>query len=146
MIIAWILSLIAMITALVSNLEHSTALQLRLLGIEKAAHTAFVAAENKLNQCEAQLSHAAPLALLNAHDTSAACEITVVDANSTGELIRIRAFGGAIPTQPTPSKSNHAKQTALESMVYRNKQDHTLERLSWRLLWSADQSVQRNSL
>ena len=146
MIITWVLCMIVMVASLVSQLEHSAALQVRLLAIEHEAHTAFAAAENKLNQCEAQLSHAAPLALLNAHDTSAACEITVVDANSTGELIRIRAFGGAIPTQPTPSKSNHAKQTALESMVYRNKQDHTLERLSWRLLWSADQSVQRNSL
>ena len=146
MIIAWVLCMIVMVTSLVGQLEHSAALQIRLLAIEQEAHTAFVAAENKLNQCEAQLSNAAPLAVLNAYDASAACDITIVDANTRGELIRIRAFGGAIPTQPTPSKSNHAKQTALESMVYRNKQDHTLERLSWRVLWSADQSVQRNPI
>jgi hypothetical protein len=145
MIVVWILSLIAMITALVSNLEHSTALQLRLLAIENAAHAAFVAAENKLDQCEAQLSNAALPAVLNVRDAGAACEVTVVDANARGELIRIRALGSAIPKQSTSSSPDHAKQTALESMVYRNKQDHTLERLSWRLLWSEDQSVRRNS-
>jgi Tfp pilus assembly protein PilX len=138
--------MIVMVASLVSQLEHSAALQVRLLAIEHEAHTAFAAAENKLNQCEAQLSHAAPLALLNAHDTSAACEITVVDANSTGELIRIRALGSAVPKMSTPSSPDHAKQTVLELMVYRNKRDHTLERLSWHVLWSEDQSVQRNSL
>jgi len=145
MIVAWILSLIAMITALVSNLEHSTALQLRLLAIENAAHAAFVAAENKLDQCEAQLSNASLPAVLNVRDAGAACEVTVVDANARGELIRIRALGSAMPKQPTASKPNHAKQTALESTVYRNKVDHTVERLSWRVMWSVDQSVRRNS-
>lgn len=138
MIIVWILCMIVMVTSLVSQLGHSTALQIRLLAIEEEAHTAFVAAEDTLNQCEAQLSNAAPLAVLNAHDTSAACDITVVDANARGELIRIRARGSAVAKQPASSKLNHTKQTALESMVYRNKQDHTLERLSWRVLWSAE--------
>ena len=139
MIIAWILSIIAIVTTLVINLEHSTALQIRLLAIEREAHAAFAAAENKLNQCEAQLRNADPLA------ASTACDVTVVDANTRGELIRIRALGSAIPKQPTPSKPNHAKQTLLELMVYRNKQDHTLERLSWRVLWSEAQSDQRSS-
>ena len=139
MIIAWVLCMIVLVTGLVSQLEHSAALQIRLLAIEQEAHTAFVAAENKLNKCEAQLSNTNPLVVLNA------CDITIVNANTRGELIRIRAFGSAIPKQPSTSKSNHAKQTLLESMVYRNKQDHTLERLSWRVLWSVDQSVQRNS-
>ena len=145
MIIAWVLSMIIVISSLVGYLEHSIALQIRLLAIEHEAHAAFAAAENQLNQCEAQLSDATSLAVLNAHDTSTACDVTVVDANSRGELIRIRAFGRAIPKQPTPSKPNHAKQTVLESMVYRNKQDHAIKRLSWRVLWSADSSVQRNS-
>ena len=146
MIIAWVLCMIVMVTSLGSQLGHSAALQIRLLAIEEEAHAAFVAAENTLNQCEAQLSNAAPLAVMNVHNASAACDITVVDGNARGELIRIRALGSAVPKQPTPSKPNPAKQTVLESMVYRNKQDHTLERLSWRVLWSADQSVQRNSL
>jgi hypothetical protein len=146
MIIAWVLCMIVMVTSLVSQLGHSTALQIRLLAIEHVAHAAFAAAEKKLNQCEAQLSGAAPLAALNAHDASAACDITVVDTNARGELIRIRALGSAIPKEPITSKPNHAKQTVLESMVYRNKQDHTLERLSWRVLWSEDQSVQRDPL
>jgi Tfp pilus assembly protein PilX len=138
MIIAWILSIIAIMTTLVINLEHSAALQIRLLVIEEEAHTAFVAAESTLHQCEAQLSNVAPLAVLSAHNASAACDIAVVDANARGELIRIHARGSAISKQPTASKLNHTKQTALESMVYRNKQDHTLERLSWRVLWSAE--------
>jgi Tfp pilus assembly protein PilX len=133
MIIAWVLSMIIVLSSLVGYLEHSTALQIRLLAIEQEAHAAFVAAESKLNQCEAQLS-----------DANTACDIAVVDANSRGELIRIRVIGSAIAKQPIPSKSNQAKQTLLESMVYRNKQDHTIERLSWRVLWSAGQSVQRN--
>ena len=139
MIIAWVLCMIVMVTSLVSQLGHSAALQIRLLAIEHEAHAAFAAAEKKLNQCEAQLSNAAPLAVLNAHDTSAVCDVTVVDANARGEIIRIRAHGSAISKQPTTSKPKHAKQTLLESMVYRNKQDHTLERLSWRVLWSASQ-------
>jgi Tfp pilus assembly protein PilX len=144
MIIVWVLCTIIMVTGLVSQLEHSAALQIRLLTIEREAHAAFVAAENKLNQCEAQLSNTNPLAASNTHDAMAACDIAVVDANAIGELIRIRSRGGALPKQPIPSKLNYTKQAALESMVYRNKQDHTLERLSWRVLWLADQSVQRN--
>ena len=139
MIIAWVLCMIVMVTGLVSQLGHSAALQIRLLAIEHEAHAAFAAAEKKLNQCEAQLSNAAPLAVLNAHDTSAVCDVTVVDANARGEIIRIRAHGSAISKQPTTPKPKDAKQTLLESMVYRNKQDHTLERLSWRVLWSASQ-------
>ena len=146
MIIAWVLCMIVMVTSLVSQLGNSTALQVRLLAIEEEAHAAFVAAENTLNQCEAQLSNTVPLAVLNVHDASAACDITVVDANTSAELIRIRALGSAVAKQPTSSKPNPAKQTVLESMVYRNKQDHTLERLSWRVLWSVDPSVQRNPL
>ena len=131
MIIAWVLCMIVMVGGLVNQIGHSAALQIRLLAIEEKAHTAFVAAENTLNQCEAQLSNATPLAVLNLHDASAACDITVVDANTRGELIRIRARGSA-------------KQTALESMAYRNKQDQSIERVSWRVLWSVEQPADRN--
>jgi Tfp pilus assembly protein PilX len=112
MIIAWILSIIALITTLVVNLEHSTALQIRLLAIEQEAHTAFVAAEKQLNQCEAQLSNACSI-FCSALNTIAAttCDITVVDANAIGELIRIRALGNAVAKKPTPSESKHAKHT-----------------------------------
>jgi Tfp pilus assembly protein PilX len=132
MIIAWVLWMIIMVTGLVGQLEHSAALQIRLLTIEHEAHAAFVAAENKLNQCEAQLGNTTPLAASNAYDASAACDITIVDANARGELIRIRARGSA-------------KQTALESMVYRNKKDQSIGRLSWRVMWSVDRPVRRNS-
>ena len=138
--------MILMVTGLFSQLEHSAALQIRLLAIEREAQAAFIAAENKLNQCEAQLSNAVSLDVLNAHDTSAACEVAVVDANARGELIRIRALGSAIPKEPTTSKPNHAKQVLLELMVYRNKQDQRIERQSWRVLRSADHSVQGNLL
>jgi Tfp pilus assembly protein PilX len=138
MIIAWVLCMIVLVTSLVSQLVDSAALQIRLLAIEHEAHATFAAAENKLKQCEAQLSDAASLAALNVYDASTVCDITVVDANTRGELIRIRAAGSTVPKQPTSSKPNHAKQTILESMVYRNKQDRTLERLSWRVLWSVD--------
>jgi Tfp pilus assembly protein PilX len=141
MIIAWILSIIAIVTTLVINLEHSTALQIRLLAIEREAHAAFAAAEKQLDQCEAQLSNAAPLAVLTEHDASAACDITVVDTNSRGELIRIRALGSAVPKQPTLSKPTHSQQTQLESMVYRDKRDHSIRRLNWRVLWSATGST-----
>ena len=141
MIIAWVLSIIAIMTTLVTNLERSTALQIRLLAIEQEAHIAFVAAEKQLDQCEAQLSAETPLAVLNAHDASAACDITVVDANAIGELIRIRALGSGVPKNSMPTESNHTKQLQLESMVYRDKRDHILKRLSWRVLWSATQSI-----
>jgi Tfp pilus assembly protein PilX len=139
MIIAWVLYMIVMVTSLVSQLGHSAALQIRLLAIEHEAHAAFAAAEKKLNQCEAQLSNATSLTVFSEHDANAACDITIVDANPRGELIRVRALGSAMPTQLIPAKPKHAKQTLLESMVYRNKQDHILERLSWRVLWSASQ-------
>jgi len=141
MIIAWVLSIITIMTALVINLEHSTALQIRLLAIEQEAHTAFVAAEKHLDQCEAQLGNTTPLAVLNEDDAGTQCDLTVVDANTRGELIRIRVLGNAIPKNPMPPESNHTKQLQLESMVYRDKQDHTVKRLSWRVLWSATQSI-----
>jgi len=141
MIIAWILSIIAIVTTLVINLEHSTALQIRLLAIEREAHAAFAAVENQLDYCEAQLSNAAPLAVLTEHDATTTCDITIVDANTTGELIRVRAYGSAIPKHPTESKPTHAKQTQLESMVYRDKRDHSVRRLNWRVLWPATGST-----
>jgi len=146
MIIAWVLCMIMVLSGLVSQLGHSAALQIRLVVIEQEAHKAFVAAEKQLDRCEAQLGSMTPLALLNEDDASTACDITIVDTNARGKLIRIQALGSAIAKEPITSKPNHAKQTVLESMVYRNKQDHTLERLSWRVLWSVDQSVQRDPL
>jgi Tfp pilus assembly protein PilX len=146
MIIAWVLCMIVMVTSLVSQLGHSAALQIRLLAIEEEAQKAFAAAENKLDRCEAQLSHAASPAVLSAYDVSTVCAMTVVDANARGELIRIQALGSAIPKQPTTSKPNDTKQILLESMVYRNKKDHHLERLSWRVIWSTDHSLRRDLL
>ena len=141
MIIAWILSIIAIVTTLVINLEHSTALQIRLLAIEQEVHAAFVAAEKQLDQCEAQLSNTTLIAVPTKDDALAACDITIVDANAIGELIRIRVLGNAVEKKSMPSKSNRATQTQLEIMVYRDKRDHTLKRLSWRVLWSATQSI-----
>ena len=146
MIIAWILCVIVLVTGLVSQLEHSAALQIRLLAIEHEAHAAFAAAEKKLNQCEAQLSNTDPLAALNTDDASEVCDVIIVDANPRGELIRIRALGSVAPKQPRTFKPNPAKQTQLELMVYRNKQDHTIERLSWRVLWSISHPVQSKHL
>jgi Tfp pilus assembly protein PilX len=141
MIIAWILSILAIMTTLVINLEHSAALQIRLLAIEQESHAAFAAAENKLDQCEAQLSNRTPLAVPTTDDVIAACDITIVDANRAGELIRVRAHGNAVSKHPIASKPNHPKQTQLESMVYRDKRDHSIKRLNWRVLWSETQST-----
>jgi Tfp pilus assembly protein PilX len=141
MIIAWILSIIAIVTTLVINLEHSTALQIRLLAIEQEAHTAFVAAEKQLDHCEAQLNSTTSLAVVYEDDAVTACDITIVDTNTTGELIRVRALGSAVPKNPMRSESKHTKQTQLESMVYRDKRDHSIRRLNWRVLWSATGST-----
>ena len=141
MIIAWILSIIAIVTTLVINLEYSTALQIRLLAIEQEAHTAFVAAEKQLDRCEAQLSNMTPLVLPSEHDVSSVCDITVVDASAIGELIRVRALGNTVAKKPRPSESTLATQTQLEIMVYRDKRDHSIRRLSCRVLWPAMQSI-----
>ena len=141
MIIAWILSIIAIVTTLVINLEHSTALQIRLLAIEREAHAAFAAAEKQLDHCEAQLNSTTSFAVVYEDDAATTCDITIVDANTTGELIRVRAHGRAIPKHPTESKPTHAKQTQLESMVYRDKRDRSIRRLNWRVLWSATGST-----
>lgn len=141
MIMAWILCMIMLVSSLVSQLGHSAALQIRLLAIEQEAHTVFVAAEKQLDRCEAQLSNTTSLTAPNEDDVSTACDITVVDADATGELIRIRVLGNAVAKNPIPSESNHTKQLQLESMVYRDKRDQTIERLSWRLLWSATRST-----
>lgn len=146
MIIAWVLSMIIVISSLVGYLEHSTALQIRLLAIEHEAHAAFVAAEDTLNQCEAQLHSMSVLTMPTSYDASTACEVAVVDANAIGELIRIRALGSVAAKQSRTFKPNPAKQTFLELMVYRNKQDHTIERLSWRVLWSISHPVQSKHL
>lgn len=146
MIIAWVLSMIIIVSSLVGYLEHNAALQIRLLAIENEAHAAFVAAENTLNQCEAQLHSMSVLTVPTLYDASTACEVAVVDANAAGELIRIRALGSVKAKQPRTFKPNPAKQTFLELMVYRNKQDHTIERLSWRVLWSISHPVQSKHL
>ena len=143
MIIAWIISLITIITTAVSHLEHSTALQMRLLAIEKDAHAAFVEAEKNLQQCEAQLSNTTLLTVLNTPDASTTCEVTVVDANTTGELIRITAVGSAVPQKPIQPYLRAAPKSTLESVLYRDKRDHSIKRLSWRVLWSVTQPVQR---
>jgi predicted PhzF superfamily epimerase YddE/YHI9 len=145
MIIAWIIGLIAIITTVVSHLEHSTALQMGLLAIEKDAHAAFVAAEKNLHQCEAQLSNATLQTELNTHDASSACEVTVIDTNATGELIRITAVGSALPLQPLNPNLRHIPQTQLESVLYRDKRDHSIKRLSWRVLWSVAQPLARKA-
>ena len=145
MIIAWIISLIAIITTVVSHLEHSTALQMRLLAIEKDAHAAFVAAEKNLQQCEAQLSHATLLTTPNTHDASTTCDVTVIDADARGELIRITAAGSAAPQKAIQPNLRAATQSTLESVLYRDKRDHTIKRLSWRVLWSVTQPAQRKA-
>lgn len=150
MIIAWIISLITIITTVVSHLEHSTALQMRLLAIEKDAHAAFVAAEKNLQQCEAQLSNAqlsnaTLLTVLNTPDASTACNVSVVDTNATGDLIRITAVGSAVPQKPIQPYLRAAPQSTLESVLYRDKRDHSIKRLSWRVLWSVTQPVQRKA-
>jgi hypothetical protein len=141
MIIAWILSIIAIVTTLVINLQHNTALQIRLLAIEQEAHAAFVAVEKQLDQCEAQLSNTTLLAVPTEDDAITACNISVVDTNEIGELIRIRVLGNTVAKKPRPFESNVATQTQLEIMVYRDKRDQTLKRLSWRVLWSLTQSI-----
>jgi Tfp pilus assembly protein PilX len=145
MIIAWIISLIAIITTVVSHLEHSTALQMRLLAIEKDAHAAFVAAEKNLQQCEAQLSNATLLTGLNTHDTSTTCDVSVIDTHATGELIRITAAASAVPQKAIQSNLRAATQSTIESVLYRDKRDHSIKRLSWRVLWSVTQPVQRKA-
>ena len=144
MIIAWVLGLIVIIATAIGHLEQSTALHIRLLAIEQGAHAAFVAAEKNLNQCESQLQATTASSVITAHDSNPDCELILVDANTVGELIRVRAAGNAKPTYSTSLNRIQAQQTQLESMVYRNKQDHTLERLSWRVLWSGAQSDQRS--
>jgi hypothetical protein len=145
MIIAWVLSLIVIIATAIGHLEQSTALHIRLLELEQGAHTAFVAAEKNLNQCESQLQATTASSVITPHDSNTECELILVDANTAGELIRVRAAGNAKPTYSTTLNRIQTKQTQLESMIYRNKQDHTLERLSWRVLWSGAQSDQRSS-
>jgi Tfp pilus assembly protein PilX len=144
MIITWVLGLIVIIATAIGHLEQSTALHIRLLAIEQGAHAAFVAAEKNLNQCESQLQATTASSVITAHDSNPDCELILVDANTVGELIRVRAAGNAKPTYSTSLNRIQAQQTQLESMVYRNKQDHTLERLSWRVLWSGAQSDQRS--
>ena len=134
MIIAWVLCMIMVLSGLVSQLGHSAALQIRLVVIEQEAHKAFVAAEKQLDRCEAQLGSMTPLALLNEDDASTVCDISIMDANATTELIRIRAPKNAMPNNPIPSQSSHAKQTQMELIVYRDKQSQAIERLSWRML------------
>jgi Tfp pilus assembly protein PilX len=144
MIIAWVLSLIVIIATAIGHLEQSTALHIRLLAIEQGAHAAFMAAEKKLNQCESQLQAITASPVITAHDSNTDCELILVDANKIGELIRIRAAGSAKQTYSTLHNRIQTQQTQMESLVYRNKQDQTLERLSWRVLWSGAQSDQRS--
>ena len=124
MIIAWVISLILVITSIIGYLEHGAALKIRLLAIETAAHRQFVESEKNLSACEAQLPHL-PFqleALTVSHRVDAQCEYQLLDQDATGKLIRIRAGVSG-------DRGAHAQ---LESIAYFSPRDHSSTRASWR--------------
>lgn len=124
MIIAWVMSLIVMVSSITGYLEHSAALKMRLLALETAAHRHFVATEKTLATCELHVPNLDSQfeAMTTQHGDDALCEYRLLDHDATGKLIRVRAGVG----------SDSGTQAQLESMMYCDLRDHCSTRASWR--------------
>lgn len=128
MILAWVLSMILVISSIIGYLEHSAALKIQLLAIEEEAHREWVLAEKGLLACEAQVRDGAdPVESMRIQleARKVFCDYHWIDQASTGKLIRVVA---TVATLDSATRS----PAALESIVYVDLITHGVTRASWR--------------
>ena len=105
MIIAWVLSLLTLLSMLVIQLERLAALEVMSINTYAGSQKEFIAAEKSLLECERQISNLAAL-------DSATCSI-----QSAGKNLWL------ISSKSKPS---------LEILIFLDDQTHIATRLNWR--------------
>lgn len=125
MILAWVLSMLLVISSIIGYLEHSATLKIQLLAIEQEAHQEFVLAEKGLIVCEAQVRDGGePIESMRIQlgASNVLCDYRWIDQVSVGRLMRIVATLDSAARSPA----------ALESIVYVDLQTNSVARASWR--------------
>ena len=86
MIIAWVLSLLTLLSMLVIQLERLAALEVMSVNTHTEAHKEFITAEKALLECEQHLSNIAVLANPTCHIQSAGKNLWLISSKSKPRL------------------------------------------------------------
>jgi len=105
MMIAWVLSLLTLLSMLIIQLERLTALEVMNVNTYAEAQKGFIAAEKNLIECEQHLSNITPLVNSNCHIQSAGKNLWLVSSNSNPRL---------------------------EALIFLDDKTHIATRLNWR--------------
>ena len=105
MIIAWVLSLLTLLSMLVIQLERLAALEVMGVNTDVEAQKEFIAAEKALIECEQYLSNITLLPNTTCHIQSAGKNLWLISSKS---------------------------KTSLEILVFLDEKTHITTRLNWR--------------
>ena len=105
MIIAWVLSLLFLLSSLVAHLERLAALEMVAANSYVESHKQFIAAENALLECERHLSNMTALENISCHIQSAGKNRWLISSKD---------------------------KPVLEILVYLDIKTNTVTRLNWR--------------
>ncbi|QWE14820.1 hypothetical protein [Polynucleobacter sp. AP-Sving-400A-A2] len=86
MMIAWVLSLLTLLSILVMQLERSAALEVMSINTYLEAQKRFIAAEKALLECEQHLSNITVLANPNCHIESVGKNLWLISSKSNPKL------------------------------------------------------------
>lgn len=100
MIIAWVLSLLTLLSMLVIQLERLVALELMSINTVMQAHKDFIAAENEILECEKHLSNITALKNTHCHIQSAGKNLWRI-SSTTKPSLEILVFMDEKITSPT---------------------------------------------
>jgi hypothetical protein len=79
-IIAWVLSLLLLLSSLVHHLERLTALEVISIGTYLKSHQQFIAAEKSILECEQHLSNLSGLENVSCHIQSAGKNLWLISS------------------------------------------------------------------
>ena len=105
MIIAWVLSLLTLLSMLVMQLERLAALEVMSANTYAEAQKGFIAAEKNLIECEQHLSNSTPLVNSTCHIQSAGKNLWLISSKS---------------------------KPSLETLIFLDDKTHIATRLNWR--------------
>ena len=105
MIVAWVLSLLTLLSMMVMQLEHLAALEVMSVNAYAEAQKGFIAAEQSLLECERHLSNIAALDSSNCYIQSAGKNLWLISSKL---------------------------KPSLEILVFLDEKTHITTRLNWR--------------
>ena len=105
MIIAWVLSLLTLLSMLVIQLERLATLEVMSINTYAGSQKEFIAAEKSLLECEQHLSNIRTLENSNCHIQSAGKNLWLISSNS---------------------------KPSLEALIFLDDKTHSATRLNWR--------------